>query len=470
MLYPGRPNGGPGPDFKDAVVQKEGSPPVLGDIEVHRQAAGWSQHGHHQDARYNNVVLHVVLQANAEAATYRQDGQLVPITELATAAQPCPDSIQVTSRVSPLPRLRRWRALSHEQMGRLLDQAGKQRFLNKSAGFLRAMEREDAEEVVYQGILEALGYSRNREPMRELARRLPWREVRDTAWAAPQHQRKLVVHRLLLAVAGLPGRMPQGMGVDSKVRRVQETSVPTGGLGVSPRFKTPPLRVGEGDTGGEVKDFWDKAEDIERGAFSLEGVRAVNVAPLDPGAWCFAGVRPSNQPSRRLEGAAALLAGYLDNGLLAGLLPLARQKSVAVLRDAMTVADGGVTLIGRDRALDIAVNVVMPALHAWGRREEDQPLTLSCLGLYQQAPSLAENEITREMEELLGVAGTTRGAGAMRQQGLLHLYQVLLETSGVPQLPKARAVRELGRLPPHARKASEPRQGVTPPSPGKFLV
>lgn len=419
VLYPGRPNGGPGPDFKDAVVQREGSSPVLGDIEVHRQAAGWSQHGHHQDARYNNVVLHVVVQPDAGTATYRQDGQVVPITELAAAAQHCPDSIQVTSWVSPLPRLRRWRALSQEQLGRLLDQAGKQRFLNKSAGFLRAMEREDAEEVVYQGILEALGYSRNREPMRELARRLPWREVRDTARAAPHHQRKLAVRRLLLAVAGLPGRMPENM---------------------------------------------------ERGAFSLEGVRAVGVAPMDPRAWCFAGVRPSNQPRRRLEGAAVLLVAYLGVGLLAGFLPLARKKSVADLRDALTVADESVTLIGRDRALDMAVNVVLPALHAWGRREEDQPLTLSCLGLYQQAPGLAENEITREMEGLLGLTGPSHVRGAMRQQGLLHLYQVLLETSGVPQLSKARAVRELGRLPPHARKASGTRQGVAPPSPGQFLV
>ncbi len=41
----------------------------------------------------------------------------------------------------------------------------------------------------------------------------------------------------------------------SKVRKVQGTSVPAGGLGVPPRFKTPPLRIGEGDIGGEVEDF-----------------------------------------------------------------------------------------------------------------------------------------------------------------------------------------------------------------------
>ncbi|MSQ22712.1 MAG: DUF2851 family protein [Dehalococcoidia bacterium] len=391
VLYPGRRNGGSGPDFKDALVQRDASPLVRGDIEVHLRVAGWSQHGHHRDPRYNNVVLHVVVRPDAGPSTYRQDGQAVPVTELAPAAQPSQDLPQVTPVESPLPCLLRWRALSQERLGQLLDQAGTQRFLNKSIDFLSAMEMEDAEEVLYQGILESLGYSRNREPMLELARRLPWRTVRDVALAAPRYQRNLSVRRLLLAVSGLSGRLPED------------------------------------------------PEDNESGAVPLEGVRGTNVAAMDLRAWCFAGVRPFNQPHRRLAGAAALLVGYLDDGLLAGLLPLARQKSVATLRNSLIVADEGGALIGQSRSLDMAVNVVLPALHAWGRREKDQPLADSCLGLYVKAPRLAENEITREMEELLGVAGSTRGAGAMRQQGLLHLYQVLLETPGPSQLPKARA-------------------------------
>ncbi|MDO8751177.1 MAG: hypothetical protein Q7K03_08545 [Dehalococcoidia bacterium] len=48
-------------------------------------------------------------------------------------------------------------------------------------------------------------------------------------------------------------RFLEGGSVISKVRKVQGTSVPSGGLGVSPRLKSPPLRHGEGDIGGEVK-------------------------------------------------------------------------------------------------------------------------------------------------------------------------------------------------------------------------
>ncbi|MSQ22216.1 MAG: FAD-binding oxidoreductase [Dehalococcoidia bacterium] len=45
---------------------------------------------------------------------------------------------------------------------------------------------------------------------------------------------------------------PQWYHMHTQVRKVQGTSVPAGGLGVSPRIENPPLRDGEGDTGGEV--------------------------------------------------------------------------------------------------------------------------------------------------------------------------------------------------------------------------
>ena len=32
VLYPGRPGGGPGPDFRDAILQVEGRAPVRGDV------------------------------------------------------------------------------------------------------------------------------------------------------------------------------------------------------------------------------------------------------------------------------------------------------------------------------------------------------------------------------------------------------------------------------------------------------
>ena len=392
VLYPGRPNGGPGPDFRDAVVQVDDTPPVRGDVEVHRRAAGWNQHGHHRDPRFNGVVLHVVQQPSGEATTYRQDGRAVPVAELQARRAPRSGPVQNKHADAAFSYLRRWRALPLEGLGRLLEEAGERRFLNKSSLFRAALHREDAEELLYRGILEALGYNRNREPFLELALRLPWRNLRDAVRDIPLHSRRLTIRYLLTGMAGLSGN-----GTTATKR------------GASP---------GWGELSGHV-------------------------TPMEPSVWCFAGVRPANQPHRRIAGAAALLADYVDTGLLAGILSIANDKSGTALRKALTVTGDGVTFIGPDRALDVAVNVVLPLLHAWGRFTEDPDLAGSCLRLYKRAPRLAENEVTREMTALLRVP--TKIAlvrGALRQQGLMHLYWLLLEERVASRLPVTRGVRE----------------------------
>ena len=59
VVYRGRPAGGPGPDFRDAVIAAGGQE-WRGDVELHVAASAFRQHGHHRDPAYDNVVLHVV--------------------------------------------------------------------------------------------------------------------------------------------------------------------------------------------------------------------------------------------------------------------------------------------------------------------------------------------------------------------------------------------------------------------------
>ena len=59
VLAPGTWNVEAGPDFRSAVVRLDGQT-RSGDVEVHRAAADWWSHGHHQDPLYRNVILHVV--------------------------------------------------------------------------------------------------------------------------------------------------------------------------------------------------------------------------------------------------------------------------------------------------------------------------------------------------------------------------------------------------------------------------
>lgn len=64
-----------GPDFFNAKVKIDGLLWV-GNVEIHERASDWFRHGHHLDAAYNNVVLHVVGTNDAEATT--NDGKRPP--------------------------------------------------------------------------------------------------------------------------------------------------------------------------------------------------------------------------------------------------------------------------------------------------------------------------------------------------------------------------------------------------------
>lgn len=79
VVDPGLHNGNAGPDFFNAKVRINGQMWV-GNVEIHDKASDWFTHGHEKDAQYNNVVLHVVGNADTQAVT--EDGSKPPQMEL----------------------------------------------------------------------------------------------------------------------------------------------------------------------------------------------------------------------------------------------------------------------------------------------------------------------------------------------------------------------------------------------------
>ncbi len=59
ILSPGRHNHNEGPDFLDIAILLEGTI-IIGDAEVHNKASEWNLHSHEMDAKYRNVILHIV--------------------------------------------------------------------------------------------------------------------------------------------------------------------------------------------------------------------------------------------------------------------------------------------------------------------------------------------------------------------------------------------------------------------------
>lgn len=78
ILNPGLLNTDAGPDFFNAAIEIEGEQ-WCGNVEMHVNASDWLLHGHHHDEAYNNVVLHVV--ANADRPIYINQSP-IPTIEL----------------------------------------------------------------------------------------------------------------------------------------------------------------------------------------------------------------------------------------------------------------------------------------------------------------------------------------------------------------------------------------------------
>ena len=362
VIYPGRQSSGAGPDFRDAVLLNEDGSTLTGDIELHTTAPGWYHHGHQTDANYNGVVLHVVFSPKGHTDTRLQSGIDAPVAALQAVASNLESADDHTS--PGIPEIEELRQST--DIGAALDAAGDARFLAKSHGFLLEMRELGVDESLYQSLMEALGYSTNRKPFLELARRVPYSAL-AALWDEPQSVRLLALKATLLGASGLT----------HLVREVEER------------------------------------EQLLRMQKNLP-----QITPIAKRHWHLFRVRPPNHPVRRITGAAHLLDACLDVGLTEALIALLVDGGIRQLNARIEQRP----YIGKARARDIVVNVALPCLHAYANTRGCDSLAQSAHDAYAKAPKLQDNEITREMRRLLNI-GTEVKMTARRQQGMIHLYK-----------------------------------------------
>jgi hypothetical protein len=175
LIFAGRTGSAAGPDVHDAVLRfvgQEEATSSVGDIEFHVYASDWCRHGHQRDARYNNVILHVVLACDIDRAIVRQDGATIPMCSLNDIAPVLlPTAFHgIVERTWPCQQLAPER--SEQERGRLLLQAGLLRFEEKAHAFVEELHSIYSASLsssfsVYDtclipSIAEGMGYGRNR--------------------------------------------------------------------------------------------------------------------------------------------------------------------------------------------------------------------------------------------------------------------------------------------------------------------
>lgn len=383
----GTPNYDSGPDFREALVRIGG---VLfrGDVELHVHAGDWVAHRHHLDARYNSVILHVACRAGSIPAV-TASGRELPLLLLPQALVPGTECLIPPSAEPPAVHCYPYRSCDRRALVRRLSRLGMERMGRK---VLRLEHRlsdllveipsdvADAQEapweqLLYEGILEGLGYSKNRAPFLRLARVLELADLRRIGLDDREG--------VLAALFGAAGLLPH------------------------PRF------LEEDESRRYVRRLRRRWKELQTG---------LRVPVMHETEWKFFRLRPANLPTARLASCAFLLPQLFGQGRTGEILSLFRGRDefcgarLLRLRElfrfhpdefwahhlyfGIPQHSRGIVL-GRHRVDDIIVNTVLPwlLLHAGSFCRSD--IEQNTLLMYRAFPPLQRNRITWQVERSL---------------------------------------------------------------------
>lgn len=249
VVHRGFHNNNAGPDFLDARIQI-GDKLWAGHVEIHIHTKDWFRHGHSNDPKYQNVILHVVMFDDAELD--------LPTLELNGKVQ-----AQLITRYHELEQSKSWIAcegntqnlppFSLYQFKNRLIVERLERKLNLIREDLEDTQN-DWEECHYRNLLRVFGLKVNAEGFSQLGRTLPFKILRKHA----DNQNE--VEALLFGCSGL-------------------LSKPS-----------------------------DPYQEMLRGEFDFLKAK-YHLKELPASVWNFSTLRPPNFPSIRIAQLASLIAG-----------------------------------------------------------------------------------------------------------------------------------------------------------------
>ncbi len=425
-----------GPDFKDAEILLEGKGVVKGDVEIHVCSGDWVRHGHSKQKEYEGVCLHVFMWNDRKNKYVKLKNRLVPQLELYNYLKyrldKLSDMIDIenyphTGSANAGPCQKRLSAISLDDkwVGYFLDYAGDERILVKAGRFRKRLNTQTFEQVLYEAIMESLGYKNNKEQFKHLG--------------------------TIASINEIKSLIPSDVSIQERSRKIQALLFGMSGLLPSqlPRYASAKDSLSL-DYIKEVEQIWSVIKnDIEN-------------KPMDGRLWSFKYSRPGNYPTRRIAAISSLLAENFETGIFRVILKSFEQRNnsksgiagiKAIIRNTESILlelydeywsyyyiFGGRRLkirgrlIGRERSSVIFINIIIPVLLAYARKMDDAVLEERLFKAYKLHSKLSPNNITRFMNyRILGkdtqkedVVNTAR-----RQQGLLQVFKDFCESDDI---------------------------------------
>ena len=175
---------------------------------------------------------------------------------------------------------KRLSTISHDDkwIGQFLDYAGVERILVKAERIEKQQESMTFEQVLYEAIMESLGYKNNKEQFKCLSTLVTINEIK----------------RLI----------PSDVSVNKRSKKIQALLFGMSGLLPSQRSKYSSVKD---------KNTLEYITEIER--IWSEVRNDIKNKPMDGESWSFKYSRPGNYPTRRIAAISSLLAENYETGI-----------------------------------------------------------------------------------------------------------------------------------------------------------
>ncbi|WP_187262741.1 DUF2851 family protein [Pontibacter beigongshangensis] len=376
VLRVGFANSDAGPDFLEARL-RVGEVEWSGSAEIHVRASDWHRHQHQEDPRYDQVVLHVVWEA--DKPVHRRDGTLVPLLELKNRVKPgmLQTYQQLQKSGSTIPCAAFWPSVPEITKTAMMERTLVERLEQKGASILQNLTQNgsDWEQTAYELLCKGFGFKINQVPFERLARELPLAVVR-------KHRQSLFQVEALLY--GQAGFLEQEVPEEEYPRNL-------------------------------VKEF-----SFLRHKHQLQ-------PGLERQHWNFLRLRPANFPTVRLAQLAAVLAAHQQlfsrlieakdvkayEGLFMQPVSAYWQQHYMIGRETASEH----TSIGKSSVHNLIINVAVPLLAAYAQYTQERAYLEKAVYLLEKVKE-ASNRITRQYEEL-----GWKAVSAADNQAAIGLFQ-----------------------------------------------
>ncbi len=428
-----------GPDFKNARI-RIGNLTYIGDIELDVDYNDWKVHGHNIDNHYNKVVLHTCLKNKfGQGYVYTKDGRKVPSVPLSDfIPKETFESIeksaveQVSNKSCQLKCAQLSPSIETYHKKKFVAKLGIERFEKKCERvynrlkelaylqdikikepvtryefppefYEKVFEPEDLknreiwEQLIYELIFEALGFSKNKSIMLSLA------QASDIRFLKKLGNDEELLIRIESSLFNIAGLVP-----DAAKLPTDETS----------------------DYTKQLVKNWEILSRI------YDGIT------FDETKWHFFKLRPQNFPTIRIAGGSRILISILYGHLIETMIKkITEIRNINVLtnslRSLFVIHSDGFWqnhyvfdqpskmeikyFVGASRADEIVINVLLPFFAVYFDVFGKEELSKKILLTYNNYRQNSENKIVREVADCLEMQGFLKKT--VFQQGMIELFR-----------------------------------------------